>query len=198
VTLVLATENRHKCEEIAMILRGGLAVTRETLADYPEIHLPPETGSDYAENALQKAVTVAQKTGHLALGDDSGLEVDALGGAPGLYSARFAGESATYAENRTKLLNLLTPFSDEKRGAKFICVIAIAHPSGEARIVKGICNGRIADAACGEGGFGYDPIFFIPAYQKTFSQLTPSEKNKISHRGQAVRAAMEMIRTWMV
>lgn len=193
--LVLATENRHKGEEIrSILLNGGLRIEIKTLADFPNVKLPPETGTTYRENAIQKALTVAKGTGHWALGDDSGLEVDALNGAPGLYSARFAGEGATYADNRKKLLGLLGTLPDEKRGAQFVCTIALASPEGRIEIVESGVKGRIAQSESGEEGFGYDPIFFLPAFRKTFSDLSPSDKNKMSHRGQAVRAALEILK----
>jgi XTP/dITP diphosphohydrolase len=197
VVLVLATENRHKAEEIRSILKGGIELELRTLADFPGVKLPPETGATYRENAVQKARAAAEATGHWAMGDDSGLEVAALGGAPGLYSARFAGEGVTYADNRKKLLDALGDLSDEKRGAAFVCTIAISSPKGEIDVVEGACEGRIARSEAGGGGFGYDPIFFIPAYRKTFAELPAAEKNKISHRARAVGAAMEILRKKM-
>jgi XTP/dITP diphosphohydrolase len=195
VVLVLATENRHKAAEIASIIRSGLAVTLQTLADYPPLKLPPEIGDTYRENAVRKAEFVAQQTGHWAMGDDSGLEVDALHGAPGLFSARFAGEGSTDTENLKKLLEKLNGFPDEARQGRFICTMALADPTGAiAGVVEGVCEGRISTTEQGRGGFGYDPIFFLPAYGKTFSELPQGEKNKISHRGRAVRAAMEILR----
>jgi XTP/dITP diphosphohydrolase len=171
VVLVLATENRHKAEEIRSILKGGIQLELRTLADFPGVKLPPETGATYRENAVQKARAAADATGHWAMGDDSGLEVAALGGAPGLYSARFAGEGVTYADNRKKLLDALGDLPDEKRGAAFVCTIAISSPKGEIDVVKGVCEGSITRSEAGGGGFGYDPIFFIPAYRKTFAEL---------------------------
>ncbi|MFY9270289.1 MAG: RdgB/HAM1 family non-canonical purine NTP pyrophosphatase [Candidatus Manganitrophaceae bacterium] len=192
--LVLATENRHKGEEIASILQGGMEIDLRTLADFPKVALPPETGSSYRENATQKALAAARATGHWAMGDDSGLEVTALGGAPGLYSARFAGEGVTYADNRKKLLDLLGTLPDEERSARFVCTIAVADPIGRACTVEGICNGRITRVDTGVGGFGYDPIFFVPEFGKTFAELSQEEKNKISHRGQAIRAMIPILK----
>ncbi len=194
MTLVLATENRHKWQEIQSILGGGADLVVRTLADYPGVTLPPEMGATYRENAAAKATFVARATGEWAMGDDSGLEVDALNGAPGLYSARFAGVGASYADNQKKLLESLDDLPDEKRTARFICTVALAGPAGSIDIVEGVCPGRIARAESGDGGFGYDPIFFLPEYGKTFAELAPSEKNKVSHRGQAVRAALAI---WM-
>lgn len=197
MVLVLATENRHKAEEIRAILRGGIQLELRTLADYPGVKLPPETGKTYRENAIQKALAVVKATGQWAMGDDSGLEVEALGGAPGLYSARYAGEGVTYADNRKKLLDALGDLPDAKRKAAFTCTIAIAGPKGELDVVEGVCEGRITRAEAGGGGFGYDPIFFVPAYKKTFAELPAAEKNKISHRARAVGAAMEILREKM-
>ena len=191
--IVLATENRHKGEEIRSILRGGADLLVRTLADYPGVTLPPETGATYRENAAGKAAFVARATGEWAMGDDSGLEVDALNGAPGLYSARFAGEGVSYADNRRKLLESLSDLPDEKRTARFVCTVALAGPAGSLDVVEGICRGRIAQAESGDGGFGYDPIFFLPEHGKTFAELSPIEKNRISHRGQAVRAALSIL-----
>lgn len=197
MVLVLATENRHKAEEIRSILKGGIDLELRTLADFPGVKLPPETGATYRENATQKALAVVNATGHWAMGDDSGLEVAALGGAPGLYSARYAGEGVTYADNRKKLLDALGDLPDEKRGAAFICTIAIASPNKEIDVVEGICEGRITRAELGGGGFGYDPIFFVPAYGKTFAEIPAAEKNKVSHRARAIAAAMEVLRKKM-
>lgn len=194
MVLVLATENRHKGEEIKAILRGGLQAEIRTLADFPNVKLPPETGATYRDNAVQKAVAAAKQTGHWAMGDDSGLEVAALGGAPGLHSARYAGEGVTDADNRKKLLEALGDLPDARRSAAFVCTIAVAGPEGEVEVAEGRCEGRIARSESGRHGFGYDPIFFIPAYDKTFAEISGPEKNKISHRGRAVRAAMEALR----
>ncbi|MFQ5589009.1 MAG: XTP/dITP diphosphatase [Nitrospiria bacterium] len=194
MVLVLATQNQDKVQEIKAILGESVVdMTLKTLADFPGLKLPPETGQTYRENALQKAIHVAKATGEMAMGDDSGLEVDALDGAPGLYSARFAGENATYADNRGKILQLLEGLPDEKRGARFVCTIAIARSQGSVDVVEGACDGRITATASGEGGFGYDPIFFYPPEAKTFSELTFEEKNRISHRACALRAAVHLI-----
>ncbi|MFQ5780590.1 MAG: RdgB/HAM1 family non-canonical purine NTP pyrophosphatase [Nitrospiria bacterium] len=194
MVLVLATENQHKAEEIRSILHEWPKVKIKTMADFSHLKLPPETGATYRENAVQKARFVAKETGDWALGDDTGLEVEALDGAPGIYSARFAGEGVGYADNRRKLLDLLGDLPEEKRGARFICTVAVCGPEERVAVVEGVCEGRIALSEFGRGGFGYDPVFFIPAYEKTFAELSPVEKNKISHRGRAVRAAMEILK----
>jgi len=193
VQLVLATENPHKAEEIRSILGELPDIDLLTLSDFPHLKLPPETGTSYRENAVLKAQFVAKETGHWAMGDDSGLEVVALDGAPGLYSARYAGEGVTYADNRKKLLENLEDFPDAKRGARFVCTVAVADPRGRVDFVAGHCEGRITHSEVGRGGFGYDPVFFIPACGKTFSELSLDEKNKISHRGQAIRAAIRSL-----
>lgn len=194
MVLVIATENKHKGEELASILRQEMEISVRTLADFPGVKLPPETGSTYRENAVQKALAAAKATGHWAMGDDSGMEVEALGGAPGLYSARFAGEGVTYADNRKKVLDLLGDRPDDQRTARFLCTIALASPEGKVEVVEGRCEGRITRRDVREGGFGYDPIFFLPAYNKTFAELSPEEKNRISHRGSAVRAAIPLLK----
>jgi XTP/dITP diphosphohydrolase len=191
--LVLATENPHKAEEIQSILGETSNIDLLTLSDFPTLKLPPETGADYRENAVVKAQFVAKETGHWAMGDDTGLEVVALGGAPGLYSARYAGEGVTYADNRKKLLKELDKVPDTKRDARFVCTVAVADPEGSVEVVAGYCEGRITRSEVGHGGFGYDPIFLILACDKTFSELSPDKKNKISHRGQAVRAAIRSL-----
>lgn len=192
--LVIATENKHKGEELASILQGEMKIEVRTLADFPGVKLPPETGSTYRENAIQKALAAAKATGHWAMGDDSGLEVDALGGAPGRYSARFAGEGVTYADNRKKLLDAMGDRPDPQRTARFICTIAVASPEGKVDVVEGRCEGRITRMELGVGGFGYDPIFFLPTYNKTFAEISSEEKNRISHRGRAVRAAIPLLK----
>lgn len=191
--LVLATGNQGKAKEIKMILDGKVDVELKTLADFPELKLPPETGRTYRENAIEKALYVATETGHLAMGDDSGLEVEALEGAPGLYSARYAGEDVSERDNRKKLIQALGDLSEEKRSAKFVCTIALVSPQSTVDVVEGVCFGRITSVETGEGGFGYDPIFFYPPLGRTFSELSPDEKNKHSHRAQALKAAIPIL-----
>lgn len=192
--LVLATQNQDKATEIAAILEGKIDITLKTLSDFPELTLPPETGTSYRDNAIEKALFVAMETGHVALGDDSGLEVDALNGAPGLYSARFAGEQRSYQENRDKVMRLLKGTPPEKRGARFISTLAIVTPEGQVDIVEGVCEGQITTSESGQSGFGYDPIFYYPPLNRTFSDLNAAEKNQHSQRGRAVRAAIPILR----
>jgi XTP/dITP diphosphohydrolase len=192
--LVLATENKDKGKEVASIMKAVAGLDLCLLSDYPGIILPPENGRTYSENAITKARYVAMSTGHWAIGDDSGLEIDALNGAPGLYSARFAGEKATYADNRKKVLDLLDDIPDEQRSARFICTVGMVSPTGDWEgVVEERCEGRIARSESGEGGFGYDPVFYLPQYGKTFSECSFEEKNQVSHRGKAIRAAMKVI-----
>jgi XTP/dITP diphosphohydrolase len=191
MTLILATRNLHKVREIGQILGDGVVL--RSLADFPEVPEVPEEGETFEANAIQKAAFAARALGLPALADDSGLEVDALHGAPGARSARFAGERATYEENNAKLLGLLKGVPEAGRTARFRCVIALARPDGTARAAEGACEGRIAEAPAGTGGFGYDPLFIPAGYDRTFAELGEEVKNRISHRSRALRAAREMI-----
>ncbi len=169
-------------------------MTVETLAAYPGLKLPPEIGSTYSENAAEKARFVAKKTGHWAMGDDSGLEVRALDGAPGLLSARYAGNNVSYEDNLNKLLDAMKDVPKGKRQARFICTVAIASPQGEVDLVEGICEGEITTSKSGKAGFGYDPIFFYPPAGTTFAELSPWEKRRVSHRGRALKAAIAVLK----
>ncbi|MDI3481537.1 MAG: XTP/dITP diphosphohydrolase [Tepidanaerobacteraceae bacterium] len=183
-TIVIATKNPGKLLEFKQML-GQLPYRIVSLADFPEINIC-EDGKSFDENALIKARTVAEKTGLLALGDDSGLEVEALGGKPGIFTARYAGENASDEENIKKLLSEMENVPWEKRGAHFVCSLALAFPDGRIFIERGFCSGIIALKPRGEYGFGYDPIFYLPAYNKTMAELSDSEKNRISHRARAL------------
>ncbi len=191
MTLVLATRNAHKVREIGQVLGPGFRL--RSLADFPEVPEAPEEGETFEANAVQKAAFAARALGVPAMADDSGLEVDALQGAPGVRSARFAGERATSAENNAKLLRLLKGVQEAQRSARFRCVIALALPDGTARTAEGACAGRIAEAPRGTGGFGYDPLFIPDGYDRTFAELGEEVKNRISHRAHALRRAREMI-----
>ena len=187
--IVIATKNAGKISEIQSIINNSdlkNMVETETLLSYPDIPEIVEDGNTFSENASKKALTVARFTGHIAVADDSGLEVDALGGAPGVYSARFSGEGATDPDNIKKLLELLKDTPSGKRGARFVCVIAIATPSGDVRLAEGDCAGFIAEEGRGTSGFGYDPVFVVTEYGKTFAELGTEIKNKISHRAVAL------------
>lgn len=191
--LVLASGNKGKLAEFQRLL-DGLDVQIHSMKDYPEIGEIVEDGSTFAENALIKAKAVCKATGKPAMADDSGLAVDALNGAPGIYSARFAGEQRSDADNNAKVLRLMETVADADRTARFFCVIAIVLPDGREYTVEGTCEGIILHALRGEGGFGYDPLFYVESMNKTFAELTMEEKNRISHRGHANRKAVEIIR----
>ncbi len=187
--IVLATKNKGKIEEIKYILKEtGItdAIEIHSLSDFPDITEIAEDGMTFSENARKKAETVAGYTGLTTIADDSGLEVDALNKAPGIYSARFAGEGASDADNIKKLLGLLEGVPKEKRGARFVCMIALATPDGEVKLMEGECRGIISEEARGTSGFGYDPVFIVPQYGKTFAKLGEEMKNKISHRAVAL------------
>lgn len=182
--IVLASTNPGKAAEFAVLLQD-LPWEVRTLKDYPEIGEIVEDGQTFTENALIKARTVVKACGQMALADDSGLMVDALDGAPGIYSARFAGEAKDDGQNTAKLLALLKDTPAEKRGAQFCCAMALVLPDGRQYTVEGYCRGLIAEKPTGDGGFGYDPVFYVPDLDKTFAELSMAEKNAISHRGQA-------------
>lgn len=187
--VVLATRNAGKIAELSKLLEGFHLEVRG-LDTFPEIGEAPETGDTFRANALEKARFVAGLTGLAAVADDSGLEVDALGGAPGVYSARYAGEKAGDAANNAKLMAALSGIPPGRRRARFRCVMAAAAPNGETLLAEGAWEGEIAVELTGEGGFGYDPLFFDPALGRTAAQLTREEKNAVSHRGKALRALL--------
>ncbi|WP_334110527.1 XTP/dITP diphosphatase [Thermodesulfitimonas autotrophica] len=190
--IVVATTNRGKLREIEEILAPlGLSVT--SLAAYPGFPEIEEDGATFEENAIKKAQFTAAFTGETALADDSGLEVDYLGGAPGVRSARFAGEPKNDAANNAKLLRLLAGVPWEKRTARFRCVIAVATPDGAVATAEGTCEGFILTEPRGTGGFGYDPLFYFPEYGKTFAELPPEVKNQVSHRGRALAKLKEVL-----
>ena len=189
IPLVVASRNQKKVNELQAIL-SGTAIKAISVAELPGAPEVIEDGSTFEENAAKKAVAIARWSGKLALADDSGLCVDALNGAPGVYSARFAGESQDDEKNCVKLLQEMDNISDDKRGAAFVCVVVIAAPDG--RVIgssRGECRGRIARESRGLFGFGYDPIFIDPQSGKHFAELEPDVKNKISHRARALEKA---------
>jgi len=192
--IVLATRNRHKGEEL-MALLGDLGITIRTLADFPDAPDVDEDGATCAANAVKKAREIAHATGMVAVADDTGLEVEALGGRPGVYAARYAGEQATYEDNCRKLLQELAGVPTQKRTAKFLTVAAIADPTGQVQVTQGILEGRITDEPIGDRGFGYDPVFFLPELGKTLAELTPEEKNGLSHRAKAFAGMREILKT---
>ncbi|MHB0997746.1 MAG: XTP/dITP diphosphatase [Armatimonadota bacterium] len=193
IELILASKNKGKIDELKMLL-SDLPIKVESLCDYPDILDIEETGSTFAENAEIKAKAVSSATGKIALADDSGLEVDALDGQPGIYSSRFAGPGATDEDRNRRILELMAGVPDEKRTARFKAAVSIAMPDGDIRTVEGTCEGVIAHEPKGDNGFGYDPIFYLPELGKTSAQLTKEEKNSISHRGKAMTAAKKVLR----
>ncbi len=192
--LLIATNNPHKVEEFREIFADlPLEITfpREEGLDFE----PEETGNTFEENAIIKATAFAQVSGLLTIADDSGLEVDALGGEPGVYSARYGNTPKNDHRRRYELvLEKLRDVPDEKRTARFRCALAIVLPRMVVDVVEGTIEGRIAHAPAGSGGFGYDPIFWIPEYGKTLAQVSAAEKHRISHRGRAARAAIPILK----
>lgn len=190
--IVLATNNTHKIEEIKDILSGPQLeiLTLNDFKDFPKIE---ETGKTLEENAILKAKVIYQFTKVISLADDSGLEVDALSGAPGVRSSRFAGKHCSYKDNNVKLLSLMKNIPWEKRGATFVCVVAIAKDLDNIITVRGEVRGIITTEERGESGFGYDPVFYLPELDKTFAQLSFEEKNERSHRAFAFKRAKELI-----
>ncbi len=191
--LLLATTNPGKIRELRDLLAGCGWEILTPLDMGLTLHVE-ETGQTYAENARLKAEAYARASGLVALADDSGLEVDALGGAPGLHSARYAGQDTTHADKMEALLAELRDVPDERRTARFRAVIVIATPDGRTFQAEGVCEGRIARAPRGAGGFGYDPIFLIAGGSRTMAELTAEEKNRVSHRARAAAAACAMLR----
>jgi len=182
--VVLATGNKGKVKEFSTLLEGvfGEIISLSDLGSPPEVI---EDGLTFRDNALKKAREIAQYSGKLTLADDSGLEVDALNGRPGIYSARYSGEGAT---NKTNIVKLLAELGDNpNRKARFVCVLALVDPNGEELVVEGFCEGVILGEPRGEGGFGYDPVFYLPDRRKTMAELEPELKNTISHRANALK-----------
>ncbi|MCX5720415.1 MAG: XTP/dITP diphosphatase [Nitrospirae bacterium] len=190
--LVIATRNRHKVEELVALL-GGLGITIRSLDEFPGAPDVVEDGVTCEANAVKKARAIAEFTGLPAVADDTGLEVDALGGRPGVYAARYAGEGATYEDNCRKLLQELAGVPRERRTARFLTVAAIALPSDGVRVAQGLLDGVIAEDASGTLGFGYDPVFFVPELGKTLAQLSADHKNRISHRAKAFIQAKDLL-----
>ena len=190
--LLLATNNAGKIAEFRQLLAG----CGWELVSFTDLSLSldeEEVGDTYEDNARMKAVKAAQVSGLHALADDSGLDVDALGGAPGPRSARFGGEGTSHQEKMALLLERLKGTPPGQRGCRFVCVIAVADPKGEVRLCQGRCEGLVAEAPRGEGGFGYDPIFYLPELGKTMAELTAEEKNVVSHRGRAAQQARQVL-----
>lgn len=184
-TVVLASRNKHKIEELRSTLKP-LGISLKSTYDFPDLEEVIEDQETLAGNALKKARYIFEETEIPALSDDTGLEVDALDGRPGVYSARYAGKSASYQDNVDKLLDELNEVSESRRGAQFRTAVAFVI-ADEAHIFEGICRGTILTKEFGDGGFGYDPVFRPDGYDQTFAQLDPKIKNEISHRGQAIQ-----------
>jgi XTP/dITP diphosphohydrolase len=186
IEIVIASKNIHKIREFKEILNGLKNFDVLSLRDFPNYTPPEETGKTFEENAITKAVHAAKTLNKLVLADDSGLVVPALKGEPGVFSARYAGNNATDADNRKKLLSNMENLEEAERNAYFECCLAIASPKGLEKSICAICEGKIIRKEKGGGGFGYDPIFIKNDYNKTFAELESSVKNKISHRRKAI------------
>jgi len=192
IDLVVATRNKKKLKEIRELLADyPFCIT--SLADYRRLPAIVEDGRTFADNAKKKALTIASALNKLTLGEDSGLEVDALGGRPGVYSARYSGENATDERNNKKLLEELKGVCRLKRKARYVCSVALADGNGLVGVVEGYCSGRIAFEEKGSAGFGYDPLFLIPKYNKTFGELGEKIKHTMSHRSKALKKARSLI-----
>ncbi len=192
--LVVATFNPHKLGEIRAIL-PALPFALKALSEFSGACPPDEDGATLEENAVKKALAAARFTGLCALADDTGLEVDALDGGPGVWSARYAGEKASPAENNARLLSALEGLPPEKRLARFTCVMALSSPSGVVKISRGILEGRITGATRGVKGFGYDPLFEVGGGPVTLAEFSEEEKNLVSHRAQALKVLLpELLR----
>lgn len=191
--LLIGTNNQDKLNELKRLV--GKALRVQSLKDFPGSTEAVEDGTTFISNAKKKASHYAKYTGQLTLADDSGLMVNALNGAPGVYSARYAGEGCTYRDNNEKLLRVLK--KKRSRAAKFVCVIAVYDGRKFIGSVRGECKGKIAEKIRGKNGFGYDPVFIPVGYTKTFAELPPAVKNKVSHRSRALRAAVKLVRRYL-
>lgn len=185
IPLVIASHNIHKIREFRAMLKEFLALDVLSLIDFPNYIPPEETGTTFEENATLKATHAAAHIQHWVIADDSGLVVPAIGGAPGVYSARYAGKDATDADNRKKLLEAMQHLRDDDRFAFYECCIVLASPQGVKKVVHGTCEGTLLSQEKGRGGFGYDSLFIKHEYSKTFAELEESIKNRISHRRKA-------------
>ncbi|MBE9537058.1 MAG: XTP/dITP diphosphatase [Proteobacteria bacterium] len=184
--VLLATRNKGKVKEFQSLL-DGLGLTFRTLDDFPNTAEVREDGTSFEANAIKKASEYSKATGMIAIADDSGLVVDALDGGPGVYSSRYAGDAADDDDNNEKLILAMKGFPKGRRGAAFVCVVAAARPDGSTITSEGRCEGEIISSKKGGGGFGYDPLFYIPGFGCTMAELASDKKNEISHRGKAVK-----------
>ncbi len=194
--LIVATKNKKKLEEIKEILKS-LNLKLFSLADYPKAPRIIENGKTFRENSIKKAIKIAKFTGKLTFGEDSGLCVDALGGKPGVYSSRFGGKDKSDRKNNLKLLKLLMGLPVNKRKAHYCCAVALADKNGLVGVAEGECSGFIGFTEKGNFGFGYDPLFVIPKYKKTFAQLGARIKHKMSHRFRAIQKAKAILSTYL-
>ncbi len=190
--MILATKNKGKIKEIQALVQN-MSIKLLSLDDISDMPDVSEDGCSFQENALKKACAIAKHTGIIAIADDSGLEVDALNGAPGIHSARYAGEKATDHENMQKLLKTLTGLPLNKRTARFRCSIAVCTPQGRHITTEGVCEGAIALEPRGAHGFGYDPVFLLPGRNCTMAEMEPNSKNLISHRAMALAKLKEIL-----
>ncbi len=196
--LVIGSRNRKKRQEIVEIL-GDLGVDLRDLTNWPDAPEVVEDGVTFVDNARKKAVELARHLGQWVLGEDSGLVVPGLNGRPGVYSARYAGKQGDDAANNARLLAELAPLPDDRRAAHYVCTAALADPTGEVRaVVEGRCHGVILRQPRGEGGFGYDPLFLIPEYHRTFGELSPRVKHALSHRARALARLRPLLRSLLV
>ena len=191
---MIATRNKGKIREIREVL-NGLGLRIYALSDFPDVPDIEEDGKNFTENALKKARFYSKYFKMMTIADDSGLEVDNLKGLPGIYSARYAGEGASSQANNQKLLSALEGVPVSKRGAKFKCLLAMVSPDGKEAITEGSCKGSIGFKEKGKRGFGYDPLFILPKNGKTMAELSLEEKNKISHRGKALKKLRKLIKS---
>ncbi len=191
--VLIATQNEHKRREILDIVKGVPGVSFLGIEDFPFQPTVEESGASFRENAILKASALARACNTWAMADDSGLEIDALDGRPGVYSSRYSGPGATDKKNIQQVLSELKDVPKEKRTARFVCAIAFAGPRHVFFVVKGRCDGVITRRSRGDGGFGYDPIFYLPEYQQTFAELSASHKNTVSHRARALKQFKERI-----
>lgn len=194
--IIIATGNKGKAKEFQELFHAyGYEI--ETLLDHPEVADIPETGATFQENAYQKASFLSEHLGAIVLADDSGLEVEALDGAPGIYSARYAGEHGNDKKNNEKLLKDLKEIKTTNRNANFICSLVLVGPNREPLFVEGKVYGTILEEARGEQGFGYDPLFYVPEKEKSMAELSSAEKNKISHRAKAIQQLEKHLDEWL-
>ena len=191
--IIVATKNQGKIKEMINAFKN-LPVELHSLSEFGPLPDAVEDGTTFEENAIIKAKTICEMTGEITLADDSGLEIDYLNKEPGIYSARYMGEDTSYRIKNANLIERLNGVPDEKRTARFVCAVAAAFPDGSVKTVRGTMEGRIGYEEKGENGFGYDPIFYLPEYGCTSAELSMEEKNKISHRGKALRAIKEELK----